>query len=313
MQQKFTLADVITLLTAISFGFVCFLGINFYTLGNIQESIIFSAIITIVLFGTAYLAKRLKRTNGNFQTNFIIEIIVLVIFICFTFLVALKPFSHYLTVTSNKTDIQNKINESISKAQEMFKKYEIYANKRKTNYENYLQSVIDNMNINRPQYDSLGFGKSSVTDQSQIRMRVATMHSDLYPSNYSNITSNNGIKEVATNWLGDAKIKINDWKPIGLVKVVTEVEKNSEDWRNKLNELSKISYLYEPNPKEFNYELSSGNAKKRLVELSGLSFFSIGLATLACLFMLFSYFITKRDSKSPICKQTAKGNYDVEY
>jgi hypothetical protein len=313
MQQKFTLADVITLLTAISFGFVCFLGINFYTLGNTQESIIFSAIITIVLFGTAYLAKRLKRTTGNFQANFIFEIIVLVIFICFTFFVALKPFSHYFTVTSNKTDIQNKLNQSISQAQNMFNAYENYADNRKNNFQKYLESVVANQFINPNLYDSLGFGKSGVTDEKQIQTMVATMDSDLFPLNYSDTRDNNGIKQVATNWLGDGKSNINDWKPIGVVKVVAEVEKNSEEWRDELVDLSKITPFGEPNPMEFNYELSFGDAKEHLEKVSESSYFSIGLATLACLLMLFSYFITKRDSKSPICKQTARGNYDVEY
>jgi len=42
-QSKFSLADVLTLLTALAFGFICFLGKNFSTLGNTSESITWAA------------------------------------------------------------------------------------------------------------------------------------------------------------------------------------------------------------------------------------------------------------------------------
>ena len=61
--SKISLADLLTLLTALGYGFICFLGINFNSLGNINRSVILALIITLVLGGAALGAKIMKRTS----------------------------------------------------------------------------------------------------------------------------------------------------------------------------------------------------------------------------------------------------------
>jgi uncharacterized membrane protein YidH (DUF202 family) len=123
-QSRFSLADLITVLTSIAFGFICFLGKNFSTLGDTSISITWAAIITVSLAGTAFLAKLLKRTKRNFKTNSILEKVVLLLFTVLTVYFAYSPFSHYFNVSAKKTEIQNKLQTSITQVENMFAEYE---------------------------------------------------------------------------------------------------------------------------------------------------------------------------------------------
>jgi hypothetical protein len=296
MQLKFTLAVVIAVLAAVTFGYVSFLGKNFSTLGDTQESIIYAVIIAVVLFGTTFTAKLLKGTNRNFKISLFFEVLVLIAFLAFTFLFALKPFSHFIEVTKNKDVIQNNINQSISQAENMFQNYEQYADNRKTKLEDNLKSVVKNREIDPQQYANFGFGLG-VSEHKLIQQRVTTMDIDLFPSNYSDQAYNNGIKEVATNWLGDARSKINNWKPIGVVNVVTEIEKNSIDWYNKLVGFSNITHEGEPILDPFNYDLKFQNVTSHFSHPEDPAPVSIVFAAMAGMLMLLPWFITKRGSR----------------
>jgi hypothetical protein len=296
MQLKFTLAVVISVLAAVSFGYVSFLGKNFSTLGDTQESIVYAVVIAVVLFGTTFTAKLLKGTNRNFKISLFFEILVIIAFLAFTFIFALKPFSHFIEVSKNKEVIQKNIRESILQAENMFDNYEQYAYNRKTNLESNLKSVVQNKNTNRQQYTSFGF-RDDVSENILIQQRITTMETDLFPSNYSDQSYNNGIKEVATNWLGDARSKINNWKPIGVVNVVTEIEKNSIDWYNKLVGFSNISHEGEPILEPFNYDLEFHNVTSHFSQPKDPSYISIAFAAMASMFMLLPWLITKRGSK----------------
>jgi hypothetical protein len=296
MQLKFTLALVIAILAAVSFGFVSFLGKNFSTLGDTKHSILYALIIAIVLFGTAFTAKLLKGINCNFKTILFFEIIVLIAFLAFTFLFALKPFSHFIEVSKNKEVIQKNINESITQAEYMFEKYEQYADNRKTNLESNLKSVVQNKESNPEEYTNFGF-RGDVSENRLIEQRITTMSIDLFPSNYSNQDYNNGIKEVATNWLADAKSKINPWKPIGVVNVVTEIEKNSNEWYTKLVGFSNITHEGEPIQKPFQYELKFQNVTSHFSQPKDPSSISLLFAAMANVLMLLPWFITERGSR----------------
>jgi hypothetical protein len=298
-QSKFSLADVITLLTAVVFGFICFLGINFYTLGNTKQSILFSAIITVLLGGTAITAKLLKRTKGNFKTNFIVEVIVLFLFTALTALFAYSPFPHYFTVTAKKSEIQNNISNSITQGIKMFNAYEQYALERKYYFERNLLSVVNNEDTNPSEFEKLGFQKNGIPYQRQIDAKISLLHVDLIPSKYSDTINNNGIKEVATNWLEKAQDATENWKPISIVDVVNEIEKNSTDWQNLLVDISKIRSPGEPDTNNFEYELSHQYVKTHFTTLGKPTPMSIGLSGLAYLLMLLSWVVAKRDSRFP--------------
>lgn len=296
--SKFSLADVLTLLAALAFGFACFLGTNFFTLGNTTQSIILSVIIFVLLSGTTLGIKLLKRTSRNFKTCFILEMILIVLFTGLMVFFSYSPFPHYFVVSEQKTEIQNKLIASITQAESMFAEYERYAENRESLYKSKLRSVTASKNINQGEYGVYGFENNGVEDNKQIENKMFTVHADLFPTNYSDTISNKGIKEVATNWLSDAKDKVRGWKPIGIVGVVNDVEQYSTNWLKTLVELSTVREKGEKT-EDFAYDLSFGDAKKHFTTLGKPTSLSIGLAVGAYLLMLLSYLITKRHTRYP--------------
>jgi hypothetical protein len=296
-QSKFSLADVLTILTALAFGFLCFLGTNFYTLGNIPKSITVALIITILLFSTAFTAKILKRTSANFKTRFISEMLLLVVFTLLLVFFTYMPFSHYFTVSAKNTIIVNKIQTSITQAENMFPAYESYAANRKSLYESTLKSVVANK-INKPSdYEKYGF-KNGTPDETQLSKKMGDINADLFPTNYSDLETKKGIKEVATNWLLDAKNTTASWKPIGITKVVIEIETKSNEWLSNLIEISKIHERGEQQ-EDFSYNLTFNDIKQHFTLVEKPTATSLLLALLIWILMMLSWFVTKRHTKFP--------------
>lgn len=296
-QSKFSLADVITVLTALAFGYVCFLGMNFYTMGNTSQSITLSVVITLLLSGTAFGAKLFKRADRKLKTNFILEMLMLTLFTGLMIFFAYSPFPHYFVVSEKKEEITNKLVASISQAENMFAEYEYYAENRMDLYESKLKSVAASKVISLSEYSNYGFVSGSVSDKKQLENKMFTIHAELFPSNYSDTTNQNGIKETAMDWLAKAKRTTVSWKPIGIVEVVNDVEQNSQNWLNQLVALSQVRQAGEKTT-DFEHSLLFDDVKDYFTILGAPTPFSIGLAMAAYVLMLFSWFRTERSPKA---------------
>lgn len=294
---KLSLADVITFLTAIVFGFICFLGINFYTFGNTAESISKAVIIIVLLCATALGAKLFKQAKGNFKTNFIAEISFLVVFTGLMIYYTYIAFGHYFVVSEKKAGIQNKLNSSITQVQNMFATYDKYVATREYNYKNKLRSIAKNWKNAKKDYDSCGFNENRIiSDERKIAIKLENLRKDLFLLNNSDTINKNGIKETATAWLNKAKNIIPNWKPIGIVSVANEVELNSKNWLKKLEDTSKSRQVceeFEP----FLYTLIFSNVSNYFKEKGMPTLLSMGLSFIAYLLMLLPWFIAKRDGK----------------
>ncbi len=299
-QSKFSLADVLTLLAALAFGFVCFLGTNFHELGDTKQSIILAGLITLLLLGTALGAKILKRTDSHFKACFVCEVILLVLFTGLLALFSYLPFSHYFVVSEKKADIMNKLNTSITQAGNMFAAYEAYAENREKLYENKLRSVATAKNINPAEYAAYGFENNGIDDNKQIEHKMNTVHAELFPTNYSDTTPDKpGTKEIALDWLSRAKKNVTGWKPIGIVDVVNQVDTISTDWLHRLVDLSKKRQKGEQ-AEDFEYTLSFSDVKKDFTTLGAPTSRSIVLSILTWLLMLWSWLISGRSTKRPV-------------
>ncbi|MFZ4548737.1 MAG: hypothetical protein ACOYN4_14920 [Bacteroidales bacterium] len=307
-QIKFSLADVLTVLASIAFGFVCFMGANFLNIDNDKVwgmshttgCVVMAVVCSILLFSTAFGAKLLKRTSRNFKTCYVWEVVLLVLFVLFAIFFSTKssPFPHYFTVTEQKSEINNILQTNITQAENMFAAYESYADNRKNLYKSKLQAVINAKGINPVDYSNYGFVNNGVSDAKQIENKMFTVNADLFPTNYSEISTNNGLKEVATKWLQNAKSITSGWKPIGIVGVVNDIEKNSKDWLNTLDNLSQVREQNEQ-ATDFEYYLSFEDVKSHFTKLDSPTPLSIGLAMLAFVLMLLSWFVTKRSTRFP--------------
>lgn len=303
-QLKISLAGVLAILSALAFGFVCFLGLNFYSLGNMNQSITVAAIIAGLLIALALGAKKLKQTTRNFKTFLVFEILLLVLLTGVFTLSTWRVFSHYFVVSEQQEVIKNKLEASISQAQNMFTTYESYADSRLSTYQGTLHSVVNNRGINPQQFADFGF-VSDVNNNTQINTKMFAARADLYPSHYSNTVNNDGIKEVANKWLTNANSKVMNWKPISIVNITNNIEANSDNW---LSELKGFSSTRQPQEQadDFTYSLSFSDVKTHFTTLGKPTVLSVGLAALGYLLLLLPWFITKRDSRSQGATQTEK-------
>jgi hypothetical protein len=288
---KFWLADILSIIALLVFGFFCFLSINFISLGDTGMSIIGAALISLLLGSLAFGLKLLKRTIRKFKTFIIIEWVLIFLFIITAFLTII-PFSHYFTVSKNKSEIQKDVFLNIIQAERIFSNYEIYSNTRLKLYESQLKSVVKNIDGNRPEYNRLGFNDPA-NDDNQIQTKLKALRFQLYPSNYLD------MKKIDSIWLSDSKSKIKNWSPTGIVKVINTYEKEINSWVEQLNYYSTYRADGEDkNSKDFNFETNFDNVSSKITEQKPPSLFSIILSFVLYIIILLSYFVTNRSSKS---------------
>jgi hypothetical protein len=293
-QIKFSLAVVINLLTATTFGYFCFLGKNFETLGNKRESITFAVIITLLLIGTSLGAKFLKQTKRNFKSRLIMEIVLIILFsllmACFTYL----SFTHYFTVSEKQTEIKAKLDSSIAQTENMYVKYEEYVENRETNYKADLQSAVLLMEsrVSDKDFKKYAFDLNGIPYPKQIKKKMRTIHLDLLPD-FEN------IKTMNTTWLSNSKNVVDNWKPIGLVDVINNIEKYSSEWKNDLIEISKKKQVGEGLVDPFEYNLTTNEVKDYFTTKNNPTTLSLVYAILLYVLMILAWVFTKRDSRNP--------------
>lgn len=289
-QSKFSLADLLTVLGTLGFGFFCFLSVNFLTLGDTTTSIIWAVLISFILGGLAFGVKLLKRTSRNFKTFIIWEWVLIFLFVVVAFF-AIFPFSHYFVVTAQKEGIQKKVVSNITQAEGLFIAYESYANNRLNIYKNRLNSIVAAKRVNPEEYKNFGFVEGT-DDNTQVENKMFSLKAQLYPSNYSE------MKQIDSAWLSDAKDKVTSWSPTGIVKVVNTLKIEISSWNEQLKSYSSFRAKGET-ATDFDFPLSfddvSGifnkNSKPTLLSIS------IGIGLFFLLFL--SYLITRRHSKNP--------------
>jgi hypothetical protein len=289
-QSKFSLADLLTVLGTLGFGFFSFLGVNFLSLGNTSLSIIWAVIISLILGGLAFGVKLVKRTNRNFKTFIVLEWVLFFLFVVVGFY-ALFPFSHYFVVTSQNEHIQNKVVSNITQAEGLFLAYERYADERLNIYIKRLNSIVAAKEVNPEEYINFGFVEG-IDDNTQVENKLFSLKAQLYPSNYS------AMKQIDSVWLADAKDQVTSWSPTGIVKIVNILEIELSSWNEQLKSFSSFRAKGET-ATDFEFPLSfddvsgifSNNSKPTLLS------FSIGIGLFLLLFL--SYLITRRHSKNP--------------
>ncbi|MDR1792648.1 MAG: hypothetical protein LBR36_04305 [Bacteroidales bacterium] len=335
-KTKFTWAIIVPIFLAVLFGIVSFLGANFLNISNDKVwgmshtlgCVIMAVVIALLLGGTAAAAILLKRTSRNFKTCFIWEAVCVIFFVLFAWFFASKtsPFPHCFTVMSHRAEIKEKLQTSIIQAENMFASYESYAGNRENLYKHKLESVAAANGTNPSEYKDYGFdGSSGVPDASQIETKMFTVHADLFPTNYRDTVNSNGIKEVATEWLQNAKNVTNSpvWI-IGISSVVNDIEKKSNEWLNTLVTLSQVREQGEV-AADFEYPLGFNDVKTVFSTLESPKGLAVLLAVVAYVLMLLAYIFTKRSTKSTygfralFCaifskkEKKTSNNFDIEY
>lgn len=304
-QLKFSLAVVFNILTAITFGYVCFLGANFYTLGDKKESIILAIIITSLLIGTSLGAKILKQTKRNFKTCFVWEMILLVLFTVVISCATYYPFSHYFVVSAQENVIKNKLIDNITQAQNMYPEYEAYVKKRETKFIKKLTDAVNQKAMYPHVYNDYGLKDNiSVTPVQQIEFKHNTLKELLLPKEEFDKD-----KAIDSTWLADAGKSVENWEPISLVDVINNIQTNTT------KSLTRLILLAENEAQNENHEsftpssISPNNVNNYFITHGSPSPFSIVLAIVSYILMLLSWYIIKRDTRGIGALKTAE--YEV--
>jgi hypothetical protein len=292
-QSKFSLADLLTVLGTLVFGFFCFLSVNYMTLGNTMGSLVSASVIALILGGLAFVVKFLKMTSRNFKTYIIWEWVLLLLFSMGAFF-ALFPFSHYFNVYADRSGIQKDVTLNITQAENLFPEYEKYANNRLDNYKSNLQSIVAAKDVNKDEYKNYGFEEGR-DDKKQIDSKMFTLNAKLYPSNY------NDIKKVVSTWLVKSKAKIINWSPTGIVQVINTVNPEMTKWKEQLIDFSKFRALSGENDvDDFVYQLTFNDVKKKITQQQSPTVFAVCIALGLYVLMLLSYFVSGRNKKSQV-------------
>jgi hypothetical protein len=296
MKKKISFAYVFTIAGAIGFGVVCLLGRNFYTLGDVHSSFVWSAVMVTVLCALVYGAKRLKLTSQKFKTCFVMEIVLVVLFAAVALLPGFVTFSHFFTVHEQKTEIQSKVLICITQAENMFVEYEAYADDRKKQYKSILNNVVRSRYVNPGAYADFGF-ENNISPNRQLKNKMIMLHSTLFPSDYAE------MKLTDLDWLQNAKnIVKSQMKITDVLEIVNSLDANTN---NRLTQLVKFSSSRAPceHVDNFSFDLSFDELKSHFNSLKLPSCFAIVAAVVLYAFMLFPYFVAGRHVKYPGYKE----------
>lgn len=289
-QSKFSLADLLTVLGTLGFGFFCFLSVNFLTLGDTTLSIIWAVIISLILGGLAFGVKLVKRTSRNFKTFIIWEWVLIFLFVVVAFF-AIFPFSHYFVVSAQKSDIQKKVVSNITQADGLFTAYESYADNRLNIYKSRLNSIVAAKRVNPEEYKNFGFVEGT-DDNTQVENKMFSLKAQLYPSNYSD------MKQIDSDWLSDAKDKVTSWSPTGIVKVVNTLKIEISSWNEQLKSYSSYRAKGET-ATDFDFPLSFDDVSGIFNQRTNPNPLALIIGIALYVLMFLSYFITKRHSRYP--------------
>lgn len=289
-QSKFSLADLLTVLGTLGFGFFCFLSVNFLTLGDTTTSIIWAVLISVIVGSLAFGVKLLKRTSRNFKTFIIWEWVLIFLFVVVAFF-AIFPFSHYFVVTAQKEGIQKKVVSNITQAEGLFIAYESYADNRLNIYKSRLNSIVAAKRVNPEEYKNFGFVEGT-DDNTQVENKMFSLKAQLYPTNYPQ------MKQIDSAWLSDAKDKVTSWSPIGIVQVVNTLKSEISSWNEQLKSYSSFR-ANEETATDFDFQLSFDDVSGifNMKTIPNTLALIIGIALYLLMFL--SYFITKRHPGYP--------------
>lgn len=295
MKAKFNLADVLALIAIMAYGFFVFLSANFLEWGDMQKTIIWTAVAVVLFLVFSFGAKLLKQTSRNFIGSVVLEF-VFIICIIVTSLLMFPKFAHFLAVSDVNTEIKQDIFNEIGNAKEMFNSYETYCQVRITDYDNKVQSAIDNKTTQKSVYLSYGF-KSTNTPAQDIAHK-ATLIDDI--TNQLKGAEYDVLKKDATVNFNLWNNAVGNWKPLSIIPVINSIDITIEKYYNILVGYSADCDMLNEEYSDFSYDINIGNdARSKIETYDGYSMLGLVLAIVLCVCMVLPYIVASRSTKFP--------------
>lgn len=292
-KSRVTLSATITIIGAIAFCFISFLGNMYLKSGEYLESILYPSIFTLGLFVSVLIASKLKKVRFNFKKNAIKELIFLSIYL-FIAIISMVSFTHFFTIQDRKSEISAKIETDINNVKNMFTEYETVVDDRMQGFDSFLDATIAGKELQRTIY--LKYFEVGGPDETfQKNNNLNMFQDDIKPAEYDT------IKTLALDWLNESEHIILTLKPFGLMEVINSFESNSNEWYNEILKYDQTinTFKDESRSTPFIYELSFSSVNKELTTIKNPNLISLGILMIIHLLMLFIYILAIRDGKSP--------------
>lgn len=229
------LGYVLIAVGAAVFGFLCFLGRNFYTLGAGHDgNVIYAAVAAVILCVLASAATRFKHTYKDFKTYFILEMVSLALFLVAAGYFAYSDLSHYFVVAKHKAEIQEDIKKCVGQTQEMFAEYEKYCEDRIAFYEKKLVELADlsSRKSREQQYKEIYDAVQGASDAAKRDYMKTTLRNTLFSAEFDNMRQEDSVWAKKTSAVAD------NWKRIGIVRLVAGIDAKAKGWRDSLVKMS---------------------------------------------------------------------------
>lgn len=228
---KFSWAHILAFLALIFIGYVSFVGLTY----DIDDGFTKPALIMVGLLAIMILwfigAQQLKGIDNDFDFKKCIWWERILLFSSpAVFILCMIPFNHAMNVSSNGEIIEERFKNAIDSSRKLFADYEVYAAQRITNYEDYLNEIKSDHDLQPSIYKEIGF--TGTDDDKRIAIEIAALSRQLN-ENYK------GLNTLATEWIDRVNQKTSVWN-IFLVGNIKEIEKTIKVWNKCLQDFSKV-------------------------------------------------------------------------
>jgi len=289
MNLKLSLGLTLAIIAALIFGYFCFTGLYFSTGGNFNDSILFAAIYAAVPLILGILLWRFKTVSRNFKTYIILETIALIAFIV-SAVWFFPKYAYSFTVSVEKESVQKELIDELTAVETMYSDYEAYVAKRYENYNTHLQHIINNKPMDQQRFLNCGFIHGDENKQKNHKLFV--LKNELQPK-----TTYDNVKNQNLHWIKAAKKNVADWKSMGVVETLAEIDSRADKWRSELIEFSKQRMICEhDDTQDFTYTFNF--KKMKFEKKGGINTMAIGTGILLYLVMLVPYFVGQRSSRA---------------
>ena len=227
-QLKFSWGHIVAFIALIAVGYFSFMGFTYLTDGNFTFAGI-GALISVLLYILVFVGAQVMKSSGRKISRKIMWERILIFGSPLVFVAVMIPISHFWTVKTQDREISRTFTDALNNSQQLFADYEIYVEKRISNYSKSLDAIIANKESLGELYAESGFKPGM--EQMQKENMLQTLRLMLTPEAYEQ------LKGRALEWIGKADEGTSTWN-IFLLGNKREIKQAVTNWENQLKELS---------------------------------------------------------------------------
>ena len=287
---KLTFAVVISVIVLLIYTYITFMGLDYLNGGNLLLPTVL-AIGFFILVAACIVIMCISKATRWHRIGIIGQVFFGVVILA-AFIASSIPFTNFMRVVHDKSDIAGKVQEACNSAISLDSAYANYVDNRIANYKEELSLISRGKNINPTRYQECLGKASGNNDEARIEKLAKSLHNKLLPESTEKI-----VKE-RHSWLENAK-NANVWNP-SEPSNINKIDEQVNGWLSNYKVLSSVSYQGE-NASPFEYERFSSSLSTLTALYSTFkkpSFEAFIIAILCFIIMLLPYFITKKSLAS---------------